>query len=129
MAIVKICPTCGVSNAPTSPFCSECGVSLVSVAPSDPVEISPPPYDATPKNIGKAICTECGAENEGGCDRCVYCDCALHAPLIETGCTTIELTLLFASGFHESQTRDLQRIVNLALLHTGDQSLCDSSSP
>lgn len=91
MAIVKICPTCGFSNAPTSPFCSGCGVSLVSVAPSEPLEIPPLPDSAQQSNIGKVVCTDCGAENEGGCDRCIYCDCVLQAPRIGTGFSKIEL--------------------------------------
>lgn len=93
MAIVKICPTCGFSNAPTSPFCSGCGVSLVSVAPSDPLEIRPPPNDTTQSNIVKVVCADCGKENKEGSDRCVYCDCALLPPRIQTaGYPKTELT-------------------------------------
>lgn len=92
MTLVKMCPTCGFSNAPTSPFCSECRVSLVSVAPSDPAETPVGTNNATPVNVGRLVCPDCGAESDGGCDRCVYCDCALTGPVQVADVPRVELT-------------------------------------
>jgi hypothetical protein len=76
MAITKICPTCGLSNTPFSPFCSntDCGVSLVAVAPSEQDDkfIESPPQKTAP--LTKAVCPDCKADNEIGVDRCIYCD-------------------------------------------------------
>ena len=91
MALVKTCPTCGASNAPTSLFCLGCSVSLVSVAPTDPVEIAPHPPEAGQETTGKAVCPECGAESTGGGDRCVYCDCALNGTQCDTARAAVEL--------------------------------------
>lgn len=92
MALVKICPTCLASNAPTSPFCSGCGVSLVSVAPTDPAEIALPRAETMGKVAAKAVCPECGAENVRAEDRCVYCDCVLNGAGCDPCCPTVELT-------------------------------------
>lgn len=92
MALVKTCPTCGATNAPTSPFCSGCGVSLVSVAPTDPAEIGQPPAETVSGAAAKAVCPECGAENVGGGERCVYCDCALNDEGCDPCCPIVELT-------------------------------------
>ena len=76
MAFVKTCPTCGFGNLPTIPFCSQCGVSLVAITPSESVE---PAVDRLAERQGedKAACPDCKAENEAAADRCIYCDCAL----------------------------------------------------
>ena len=78
MALVKTCPTCGIGNLPTSPFCSQCRVSLVAVAPSEAVE---PTVGAVggQQSAEKAVCPDCRAENDVGADRCVYCDCSLKS--------------------------------------------------
>jgi hypothetical protein len=77
MAIVKICPTCGLSNVPISPFCSQCRVSLVAVAPSEDVRQATEQFDSKICDTDKIVCPECKAENEAGSKRCVYCDCAM----------------------------------------------------
>ena len=92
MALVKTCPTCGATNAPTSPFCSGCAVSLVSVAPTDTEQASPPQPVDVGDTASKTVCPECGAENVGGGDRCVYCDCALNGDGRAPCCPTVELT-------------------------------------
>ena len=71
MALVKTCPTCGFGNLPTSPFCSQCSVSLVAVAPSEAVE---PPADSVGSQqvAEKVVCPDCKAENDAGAERCVY---------------------------------------------------------
>jgi FHA domain/Double zinc ribbon len=75
MALVKTCPTCGFGNQPTTPFCSECGVSLVAVTPGESV---PPSSDNQQRIGGEQIpCPDCGAEIDSSSGRCVYCDCAL----------------------------------------------------
>jgi len=79
MALVKTCPTCGFGNVPTSPFCSECGVSLVGVAPSEHVEATAGKSDPHASIAAKRVCPDCKAENDAGTDRCVYCDCALKS--------------------------------------------------
>lgn len=91
MTLVKTCPTCGSANAPTSPFCKGCGVSLVSVAPTDPEQAAPHQAIEGGDAAAKAVCPECGAENVGEGDRCVYCDCALTAPRAEICCVNVEL--------------------------------------
>lgn len=91
MAIVKTCPTCGTANAPTRPFCTGCGVSLVSVAPSDTEKASPPRDLAGAEYKADAVCPDCQAENPRGSDRCVYCDCPLTSVNGGAACTTIEL--------------------------------------
>jgi hypothetical protein len=84
MALVKTCPTCGVENLPTSPFCSQCGVSLVAIAPSEAVE---PTVDAVGVRqfAEKAVCPDCKAENDARADRCIYCD-----GLLSSYCNTRE---------------------------------------
>lgn len=75
MALVKTCPTCGFGNQPTIPFCLECGVSLVAVAPGESIAT---PSDNQQRNGGERIaCPDCGAEIDASSERCVYCDCAL----------------------------------------------------
>lgn len=78
MALVKTCPTCGIDNLPTSPFCSQCGVSLVAVAPSEAVEPTIGAVDGQ-QSVEKTVCPDCKAENDVGADRCVYCDCSLQS--------------------------------------------------
>lgn len=92
MALVKTCPTCGSANAPTSPFCAGCGVSLVSVAPTDPEQITPHQAVDGGDAASKAVCPECGAEIGGSGDRCVYCDCALNVDGGAPCCPIVELT-------------------------------------
>ena len=92
MALVKTCPTCGSGNAPTSPFCSGCGVSLVSVAPTDTEQAAPQQAAKGGEAASKALCPECGAESVGDGDRCVYCDCALKFGGCAPSCLTVELT-------------------------------------
>lgn len=79
MAFVKTCPTCGFGNVPTSPFCSECGVSLVGIAPSDHVALAAQESDDEACNAAKSVCPDCKAENEAGTVRCIYCDCVLKS--------------------------------------------------
>lgn len=76
MALVKTCPTCGFGNQPTRPFCTQCGVSLVAVAPSENVETAAAPVGEQPI-AEKIICPDCKAEVDVGSERCVYCDFAL----------------------------------------------------
>ena len=76
MALVKTCPTCGFGNRPTIPFCSQCGVSLVAVAPSDAIE-SAVGVVCERQSAEKSVCPDCMAENAAASDRCVYCDCTL----------------------------------------------------
>lgn len=92
MALVKTCPTCESANAPTSPFCTGCGVSLVSVAPTGPAQTAPPPSATGGEAAANTGCPECGAKNVGEGDRCVYCDYALTTPRAETCCVNVELT-------------------------------------
>jgi hypothetical protein len=91
MAFVKTCPTCGFGNIPTSPFCSQCGVSLVAIAPSECVE---PAVDrpAERQREDKAVCPDCKAENESAADRCIYCDCALPPCDEQLKTCVVELT-------------------------------------
>lgn len=77
MALAKNCPTCRFSNVPTSPFCSQCGVSLVAVAPSEQVEKMAEQSNPQSCDTGKIVCPDCKAENEAEAERCVYCDRAL----------------------------------------------------
>src|SRR4249919_3845902 len=81
MALVKTCPTCGFGNPTTSPFCSQCGVSLVAVAPSENIPAAP--IDEQPL-AEKIVCPDCKAEIDVGSKRCVYCDCALQGDGLET---------------------------------------------
>lgn len=105
MALVKTCPTCGATNAPTSPFCSECAVSLVSVAPTDTEQVAPPQAVDGGDAASKAVCPECGAENVGGGDRCVYCDCALNVDGRAPCCSTVELTWPWGKQFLDGPMR------------------------
>lgn len=90
MALVKTCPTCGFSNLPTSPFCSQCGVSLVAVAPSEAVEPTADPVGGQ-QAAEKVVCPDCKAENDAGAERCVYCDFALGDCSEETAECRVEL--------------------------------------
>lgn len=90
MALVKACPTCGFVNVPTSPFCSQCGVSLVAVAPLEAVE---PTADSVggQQAAEKVVCPDCRAENDAGAERCVYCDFALSDCVEEKAECRVEL--------------------------------------
>jgi hypothetical protein len=92
MALVKICPTCRSGNVPTSPFCSQCGVSLVAVAPLEQVEQTAEQSNRQSCDIGRSVCPDCNAENEAGAERCVYCDCALNSAGEEPEPCHVELT-------------------------------------
>jgi hypothetical protein len=92
MALVKICPTCKLKNSPASPFCGECGVSLVSISPCDPDESPIAPIVQKPKEIASKNCPDCGSKNDSSSDHCIYCDCSLRAPLCEDKCPQVELT-------------------------------------
>jgi hypothetical protein len=98
MAFVKTCPTCGFGNLPTSPFCSQCGISLVAIAPSESVE---PAVDRPAERQGedKAVCPDCRAENEPTADRCIYCDCALSPCGEELETCVVELTWPWGKEF------------------------------
>src|SRR6186997_1526886 len=93
MALLKTCPTCGFGNVPTSPFCSKCGVSLVGIAPSEPVGATP--VEGGPQsqtvNSRKNVCPDCNGENSAGAERCVYCDWALNSIECEAEPCQIEL--------------------------------------
>jgi len=78
MALAKTCPTCGFGNVPTTPFCSQCGVSLVAVAPAENAGPAAGQRASQPCDIGKSTCPDCKAECAAGAARCVYCDCALN---------------------------------------------------
>ena len=73
MAFMKTCPTCGLSNLPTSPFCARCRVSLVAVAPSENIETADAPIGEQ-VFTQKIVCLDCKAEIETGAERCIYCD-------------------------------------------------------
>jgi hypothetical protein len=96
MALVKICPTCGFGNVPTSPFCSECGVSLVAIAPSEPAEPTPGQFQLKSCDVGTRACPDCKAENETGVERCVYCDCAMSST--EHGAELCHIELVWPWG-------------------------------
>lgn len=76
MELIKICPTCGQHNLPISPFCSnsDCGVSLVAVATSQPSAANAESLNLDVPELTKIICPDCKAENVCGVARCVYCD-------------------------------------------------------
>lgn len=94
MTLVKTCPTCGFGNQPTSPFCSECGVSLVAVAPSESVAT---PDDNEQQPCGERIaCPDCGAEIDSSSERCVYCDCAL--PILGDASSAYAIELVWPWG-------------------------------
>lgn len=79
MALTKICPTCRFDNVPNSPFCSQCGVSLVAIAPSELAEPTTVQFEIKSCDVAKRACPDCNAENDTGAERCVYCDCALFS--------------------------------------------------
>lgn len=91
MVLEKACPTCGFGNVPTSPFCIQCGVSLVSITPLERAETTVEKGRSLSRNDGKNVCPDCGAKNDDGCDRCVYCDCALGVPACEEKPFHVEL--------------------------------------
>ena len=92
MALVKICPTCKLKNSPASPFCGECGVSLVSIFPCESAEIANTSTVLEPKEVTSNSCPDCGSINDNSSDHCIYCDCSLRAPLREDNCPQAELT-------------------------------------
>jgi|GEM_PF-1117415 len=96
MALLKICPTCGFGNVPTSPFCSECGVSLVAIAPSELVEPTTGKFQGNSCSVGRRACPDCNAENNVGAERCVYCDCALGS--VEHGAVQCLIELIWPWG-------------------------------
>ena len=98
MALAKICPTCGFGNLPTSPFCSQCGVSLVAIAPSDSVELAAVRPDER-QGEDTAVCPDCKAENEAAADRCIYCDCELSLCGEELGTCVVELVWPWGKEF------------------------------
>ncbi len=92
MALVKTCPTCGFANTPISPFCSQCRVSLVAVAPSEQSLSHGTEANQQSAVLDKCICPDCQAENESGAERCVYCDCPLGSAVEQSGQFYAELT-------------------------------------
>jgi len=74
MALVKTCPTCGRKNSPASPFCEECGVSLVTVAPASDADETRPGGKPPSGNGTGIVCPDCGGRNDAQADRCVYCN-------------------------------------------------------
>ncbi len=92
MTLVKTCPTCGLANVPTIAFCTQCGVSLVAVGPSERVEPEKGQCDNQSSEISKSVCPDCKAENEEGADRCVYCDYPLTSTEGGTELCHVELS-------------------------------------
>ena len=91
MALVKTCPTCGIGNLPTSPFCTQCGVSLVAVALAEVIESTIGAVNGQ-QSAEKVVCPDCKAENDVDADRCVYCDCSLQSCAENPQACSVELT-------------------------------------
>jgi hypothetical protein len=78
LVLEKLCPTCEFGNLPTIPFCVQCSDSLVSIIPTERVEVSTRPCETDPGIEGMIVCPDCKAENEEGVFRCLDCDCVMY---------------------------------------------------
>ena len=99
MTLVKTCPTCGFGNPPSSPFCSHCGVSIVSIAPIERIDDASVPCTPDSSAEEKIVCPDCKAENDKGCERCVYCDCSLCPDNCDDEPFSVELTWPWGKEF------------------------------
>lgn len=95
MTLVKSCPTCRSANPPSSPFCSHCGVSIVSISPIE--EGIPCTSDSSAEE--KIVCPDCKAENDKDRERCVYCDCTLCPDNCDEEHFAVELTWPWGKEF------------------------------